>query len=104
MPDENSICFDAVAVSAFGETFSPNIEPSRGAKPRPPIMVPAGCEKLLSSGCAVSSSDTQVDSEALAVITEVEVYGDPCAGKGKAHIPPSAEKTPIRVRLPKPQR
>ena len=83
---------------------SPNLEPSRGAKPRPPIMVPAGCDKLLSSGCAVSSSDTQVDSEALAVITEVEVYGDPCAGKGKAHIPPSAEKTPIRVRLPKPQR
>ncbi len=83
---------------------SPNLEPSRGAKPRPPIMVPAGCDKLLSSGCAVSSSDTQVDSEALAVITEIEVYGDPCAGKGEAHTPFPVEKTPIRVRLPKPQR
>jgi len=49
---------------------SPNLEPSRGAKPRPPIMVPVGCDKLLSSGCAVSSSDTQVGSEALAVITD----------------------------------
>lgn len=208
---------------------SPNLEPSRGAKPRPPIMVPVGCEKLLSSGCAVSSSDTQADSEALAVITdgnkecgegvsvklapglqwvqidlgktqsvyavfiwralpqphvcrdvviqlstdvmfkenvetvfnndhdntaglgvgtdkeyietlmgrsipvngvkaryvrvysngsimdqgktydfnhytEIEVYGDPCAGKGEAYTPLPVEKTPIRVRLPKPQR
>jgi hypothetical protein len=31
--------------------------------------------------------------------TEIEVYGDPCAGKGEAHTPPSVEKTPIRVRL-----
>ena len=49
---------------------SPNLEPSRGAKPRPPIMVPVGCDKLLSSGCAVSSSDTQVDPKTLAAITD----------------------------------
>jgi hypothetical protein len=35
--------------------------------------------------------------------TEIEVYGEPCAGKGEA-TPPPVEKTPIRVRLPKPQR
>ncbi|HON48493.1 MAG TPA: hypothetical protein PLZ60_12170, partial [Kiritimatiellia bacterium] len=36
--------------------------------------------------------------------TEIEVYGEPCSEKGKAHIPSAAEKTPIRVKLPKPQR
>jgi hypothetical protein len=29
MPDENSICFDAVAVSAFGETFGYSVSESR---------------------------------------------------------------------------
>ena len=49
---------------------SPNLESSRGAKPRPPVLAPMGCDRLLSSGCRVSSSDTNLSSEALAVITD----------------------------------
>lgn len=49
---------------------SPNLEPSRGAKPRSPVLAPMGCDRLLSSGCRVSSSDTNWGSEALAVITD----------------------------------
>jgi len=62
---------------------SPNLEPSRGAKPRPPIMVPVGCDKLLSSGCAVSSSDTQVGSEARrqAVFRATPLFEQKCGGR-----------------------
>ena len=34
-----------------------NIEPSREGKPYDPIMVPVGCDKLLSLDCKVTSSD-----------------------------------------------
>ncbi|HPO36712.1 MAG TPA: hypothetical protein PL176_01780, partial [Kiritimatiellia bacterium] len=33
---------------------SPNLEPARGGKPRPPIDVPAGADKVLSKDCKVT--------------------------------------------------
>ena len=41
-------------------TTSPNLEPDRDGKPRPPILVPKGCDQLLSKGCKVTSSSSPV--------------------------------------------
>lgn len=49
---------------------SPNLEPSRGGRPRPPIEVPAGCDKLLSRDCKVTSSDSEPIIGELAYITD----------------------------------
>ena len=49
---------------------SPNLEPSRGAKPRPPVDVPIGCDRLLSASCKVSSSDTNLTPKALLLVTD----------------------------------
>lgn len=49
---------------------SPNLEPSRGGKPRDPIEVPAGCDKVLSKGCKVTSSDSEPIIGELAYVTD----------------------------------
>ena len=38
---------------------SPNLEPARGDTPRPPIEVPAGCDKVISRGCKVTASEVE---------------------------------------------
>ena len=49
---------------------SPNLEPSRGGKPRDPIEVPVGCDKLLSRDCPVTSSDKEPIIGELSFITD----------------------------------
>jgi len=49
---------------------SPNLEPARGCKPRPPIDVPAGADKVLSKDCKVTSSDPEPIIGELAFITD----------------------------------
>jgi hypothetical protein len=49
---------------------SPNLEPARNGKPREPIMVPAGCDKVLSKDCKVTSSDSEPIIGELAYITD----------------------------------
>ncbi len=49
---------------------SPNLEPARGGKPRPPIDVPAGADKVLSRDCKVTSSDPEPIIGELAFITD----------------------------------
>ncbi len=49
---------------------SPNLEPSRGGKPRPPIHVPVGCDKVLSLDCKVTSSDPDPIIGELSYITD----------------------------------
>lgn len=49
---------------------SPNLEPSRGGKPRPPIDVPAGADKVLSKDCKVTSSDPEPIIGELEYITD----------------------------------
>ena len=41
---------------------SPNLEAPRNGKLYPPIEVPAGCDKVLSKGCKVTSSDPDPSS------------------------------------------
>ena len=47
-----------------------NLEPPRNGKPYDPIMVPAGCDKLLSVDCKVTSSDPNPLIGELAFITD----------------------------------
>jgi len=49
---------------------SPNLEPARGDTPRPPIEVPAGCDKVISRGCKVTASDPEPIIGELAFITD----------------------------------
>jgi hypothetical protein len=49
---------------------SPNLEAPRNGKLYPPIEVPAGCDKLLSKGCKVTSSDPDPIVGALSLITD----------------------------------
>ncbi|HRU71168.1 MAG TPA: discoidin domain-containing protein [Kiritimatiellia bacterium] len=49
---------------------SPNLEPARGGKPRPPIDVPAGADKVLSRNCKVTSSDPEPIIGELSFITD----------------------------------
>ncbi len=49
---------------------SANLEPSRNGKPYAPIEVPAGCGKLLSKGCKVTSSDPDPVVGTLALVTD----------------------------------
>ena len=49
---------------------SPNLEPPRNGKLYPPIEVPAGCGKLLSKGCKVTSSDSEPVMGAVSLITD----------------------------------
>ena len=49
---------------------SPNLEPARNGKPRPPIEVPAGCDKVISKDCKVTSSDDEPIIGELAYITD----------------------------------
>jgi hypothetical protein len=47
-----------------------NLEPARGGKPYPAIMVPVGCDKLLSLNCKVTSSDSDPIIGELSYITD----------------------------------
>ncbi|OHE81315.1 MAG: hypothetical protein A2107_15590 [Verrucomicrobia bacterium GWF2_62_7] len=49
---------------------SPNLEPPRNGKLYPPIEVPASCDKVLSKGCKVTSSDPEPIVGALSLITD----------------------------------
>lgn len=49
---------------------TPNLEPSRGDKPYPAITVPAGCDKVLSRDCKVTSSDPEPILGELSYITD----------------------------------
>ncbi len=49
---------------------SPNLEPARGGKPRAPIYVPPGSDRLLSKDCKVTSSDPEPIIGELAFITD----------------------------------
>ena len=47
-----------------------NLEPARNGKPYPPITVPAGCDKVLSRDCKVTSSDPEPILGELSYITD----------------------------------
>lgn len=49
---------------------SPNLEAPRNGKLYPPIEVPAGCDKVLSKGCNVTSSDPEPLVGELSLITD----------------------------------
>jgi len=49
---------------------SSNLEPARNGKPRPAIEVPAGCDKVLSRNCKVTSSDREPIIGELSFITD----------------------------------
>ena len=49
---------------------APNLEPPRDGKPREPIFVPLGCDKLLSRDCKVTSSDPDPIIGELSYITD----------------------------------
>jgi len=48
----------------------PHLDPYSPNKPRPPIYVPVGCDKLLSRGCKVTSSDPDPIIGELSYITD----------------------------------
>jgi len=47
-----------------------NLEPKRGGKPYPPIMVPPGCDTNIAFGCKVTSSDPYPARGKLSLITD----------------------------------
>ena len=49
---------------------SPNLEPARNGKPRQPIVVPDGCDQVLSRDCKVTSSDSEPIIGELSYITD----------------------------------
>jgi hypothetical protein len=49
-----------------------NLEPPREGKPYPALMVPAGCDKVLSLNCKVTSSDPEPIVGELSYITDGE--------------------------------
>ena len=55
---------------------SPNLEPPRDGKPRPPILVPTGATNLLSRGCAVTSSTPNPSQGTLSDITDGDKESD----------------------------
>lgn len=64
-----------VAVGRPMDIRSPNLEPSRGGKPRPPVMVPASATNLLSQGCKVTASSAPLLGE-LSLVTDGEKEHD----------------------------
>ncbi|MCL2103765.1 MAG: discoidin domain-containing protein [Kiritimatiellaeota bacterium] len=56
-----------------------NLEPPRDGKPREPIFVPAGCDKLLSRDCKVTSSDPDPIVGELSYITDGDKEHDSAA-------------------------
>lgn len=54
---------------------SPNLEPMRGGKPRPPVMVPENATNLLSYGCKVTGSFAPLLGE-LSLVTDGEKEHD----------------------------
>ena len=55
----------------------PQLDTHPYREPRPPIAVPAGCDKLLSRGCAVTSSENDPLTGELSYITDgVKEYDD----------------------------
>jgi hypothetical protein len=52
------------------DTRTPNLEPDRSGKMRAPLVVPAGCDGVLSRGCKVTSSDPEPIIGELAFITD----------------------------------
>ena len=62
-----ALAANAHPVSIRGAT---NLEPPRGGKPYPAIMVPVGGDKLLSRGCPVKGSLTTPDYGEWAMITD----------------------------------
>jgi hypothetical protein len=77
---------------------SANLEPPRNGKPYPLIEVPTGCDKLLSKGCKVTSSDPQPIMGALALVTDgdkehdAETYVELSPGKQWVQIDLGAER------------
>lgn len=61
---------DAQFVGTPKDIRSPNLEPPRGGKPRPPIDVPAGADKVISLDCKVTSSDSDPIIGELSFITD----------------------------------
>jgi len=51
-------------------TTSPNLELDRGGKPYPQILVPKGCDQLLSRNCRVTSSDPAPPTGDLSFVTD----------------------------------
>jgi len=60
-------CFQGTPKQVKG---AENLEPAREGKPYDPIMVPVGCDKLLSLNCKVTSSDSDPIIGELAYITD----------------------------------
>lgn len=52
------------------DIVSSNLEPPRNGKPRPSLEVPAGCDRVISKGCKVTSSDPEPIIGELAFITD----------------------------------
>jgi len=52
------------------EPSAQNLEPPREGKPYPPILVPKGCDQLLSRGCKVTSSDPNPIYGELSMVTD----------------------------------
>jgi len=62
-------CFQGTPKEVKG---AENLEPPRGGKPYPAIMVPVGCDKILSLDCKVTSSDSDPIIGELSYITDGE--------------------------------
>jgi len=56
---------------------SPNLEPARNGKPRPPIVVPVSATNLLSLGCGVTSSAVPLLGELSYVTDGSKEHDDP---------------------------
>jgi len=59
---------------------SPNLEPVRNGKPRPPVMVPESATNLLSQGCKVTASSTPLLGELSLVTDGDKEHDDPILG------------------------
>lgn len=71
------VSFVASACARPMDIRSPNLEPSRKGKPRPPVMVPASATNLLSQGCKVTASSPPLLGE-LSLVTDSEKEHDDC--------------------------
>ena len=56
---------------------SPNLEPARHGKPRPPVMVPESATNLLSQGCKVTASSAPLLGEMSLVTDGDKEHDDP---------------------------
>ena len=76
---------------------SPNLEAPRNGKLYPPLHVPAGCDKILSKGCKVTSSDREPVLGELSLVTDgdkehdAETYVELSPGKQWVQVDLGAE-------------